>query len=507
MRKCFLLMMTLSLLSTGLWANGQQDDSAAESSDGIVMVELWRDASSNAPMEKDYPQSLTFQEKLGVGIYGPQIAWNGGKDYAQRLRLNIASGKLPDMFQPVFGMEYDLAEQGAIAALDDLLPQYAPTLYNRIPESVWKIVRANSPDGKIYYIPRIVGDLSLTGFIRKDWLDRVGMDVPETISEYEEVLRAFKDNDANENGDPNDEIPTSGRQDASWMDHLFAPFGVAINEGAPLWHEYGGELTFAAVTDNMKAALKWQAELYQEGLLDEETLLNSKKMWDGKVKDNRVGSWFHGAEWVISRLVPIYKVDPEMEVVYLPALKAPGYDGFYSRSSYLGAKFVFSAENEEKVIAGLKILEYLNDPANLVEIAYGYEGVNYKTNDNGDVDRINIPSNVQNPMKPVVTSIESEIAFRFKYITEGELVPLAEMITKVMRDIKNKNVDGQGIPYELYDGYPDIYNNTLYKEYASLIILGSYDMSKFDEFVEKWYATGGDVVTKRIREWYKKSQL
>jgi putative aldouronate transport system substrate-binding protein len=206
MRKCFLLMMTLSLLSTGLWANGQQDDSAAESSDGIVMVELWRDASSNAPMEKDYPQSLTFQEKLGVGIYGPQIAWNGGKDYAQRLRLNIASGKLPDMFQPVFGMEYDLAEQGAIAALDDLLPQYAPTLYNRIPESVWKIVRANSPDGKIYYIPRIVGDLSLTGFIRKDWLDRVGMDVPETISEYEEVLRAFKDNDANENGDPNDEI-------------------------------------------------------------------------------------------------------------------------------------------------------------------------------------------------------------------------------------------------------------------------------------------------------------
>ena len=47
-------------------------------------------------------------------------------------------------------------------------------------------------------------------WINKAWLDRVGMEVPQTTEEFKEVLRAFKEQDANGNGDPNDEIPLSG---------------------------------------------------------------------------------------------------------------------------------------------------------------------------------------------------------------------------------------------------------------------------------------------------------
>ncbi len=41
-------------------------------------------------------------------------------------------------------------------------------------------------------------------------------------------------------------------------------------------------------------------------------------------------------------------------------------------------------------------------------------------------------------------------------------------------------------------------------EYASKIITGEYPIDKFDEFVEKWYASGGEAVTKAAGEWYEK---
>ena len=45
-------------------------------------------------------------------------------------------------------------------------------------------------------------------------------------------------------------------------------------------------------------------------------------------------------------------------------------------------------------------------------------------------------------------------------------------------------------------------NKTLYIEYASKIITGEYNIDKFDEFVEKWYSSGGKAVTETARDWY-----
>ena len=70
-----------------------------------------------------------------------------------------------------------------------------------------------NPDGHIYTLP---GKKPLrpkgcdTPFINKAWLDRLGLEMPTTVDEWYEVLKAFKEQDANGNGDPNDEIPLTG---------------------------------------------------------------------------------------------------------------------------------------------------------------------------------------------------------------------------------------------------------------------------------------------------------
>ncbi|KKL81956.1 hypothetical protein LCGC14_1989560, partial [marine sediment metagenome] len=86
------------------------------------------------------------------------------------------------------------------------------------------------------------------------------------------------------------------------------------------------ELTYSGVTENMKAATAWIAMLYQEGLMDPETLLNSKKMWDGKIVNDQVFSWFHGPQWLAGRIRSIARANPEVEVEYLPALQGSGFE-------------------------------------------------------------------------------------------------------------------------------------------------------------------------------------
>ncbi len=77
-------------------------------------------------------------------------------------------------------------------------------------------------------------------------------------------------------------------------------------------------------------------------------------------------------------------------------------------------------------------------------------------------------------------------------------------------DEAKKNVyygpDNLGMPSTVYEGYEDFMpeNAKLYREWCSKMVVGELDMRAWDEYVKKWYASGGEVVTKRATEWYKK---
>jgi len=70
----------------------------------------------------------------------------------------------------------------------------------------------------------------------------------------------------------------------------------------------------------------------------------------------------------------------------------------------------------------------------------------------------------------------------------------------------SRTIAGDGLPLNIYDGYPDHKNHKLFYEYAVNIITGQWPIEKFDEFVSEWYRTGGDVVEERANEWYERYQ-
>ncbi|MFI3115853.1 MAG: hypothetical protein R3Y12_06925, partial [Clostridia bacterium] len=103
-----------------------------------------------------------------------------------------------------YAMQY--GPYGAFYSLDDYW-DYLPNYSTFLAENPDVVASTVGSDGKIYHIPYIADGITARQyFIRQDWLDTLGLDMPETVEDLEKVLISFRDDDPNGNG-LNDEIP------------------------------------------------------------------------------------------------------------------------------------------------------------------------------------------------------------------------------------------------------------------------------------------------------------
>lgn len=518
----FLIVMLVMIMMTSVVGCSTNQPTKDESTKGeptnnsqksveeeIVDIEVWATNTGFKEVEKGSPLYNFYLEKLGVGIIHPYVEWDGGKNYLNQLNLRIAAGEMPDLFQPEGGKEFELALNGAIVDLTDLLPKYAPNLWNIVPQEVWEVIKSTDPTGKgrIYYVP-VIQSYGLTGgLIRKDWLDNVGLPMPKTQSDYIEVLKAFRDQDANGNGDPNDELPTGGRQEGRWMDHLFNMYGIAMDEGKPDWDIYNGELTYSAVTSNMRDALVFTADLYKDKLMDQETFLNSASDWNGKISGNKAGNYFHFGEQASTHLQNIEQsTGVKADISVLPVIEVPGYEGYVTLKKVRKPRWVVKDnQDEKKLMASLKLLNNLANEDLWDDLNYLVEGMHHEVVDGKRV-LLPIDSNQQNRLFVPYADFGP---LEFK---EHQMISAAKsedmwMIDQNVRNMKDnqqyvKSIAGDGMPESVYENYPDIRNRTLYLEYMTNIIIGKFPIEKFDEFVESWYKSGGEEVTQKARDWY-----
>ena len=102
-----------------------------------------------------------------------------------------------------------------------------------------------------------------------------------------------------------------------------------------------------------------------------------------------------------------------------------------------------------------------------------------------------------------IATLDFQVDLLSTQLTEDREWSVSQAINNVQENQEYvRTFAGDGMPESIYSDYPDIGNRTLYVEYATKIITGEYSIDKFDEFVEKWYASGGEEVTKLAREWY-----
>ena len=178
---------------------------------GITMVCALRDGEYSPDETQLY---LELEEQTGIDISWetyPQSAW------PEKKSLLIASNDLPDAFFGNGVLTSDevvkYGSEGILIPLEDYITEEnTPNLWKIFQEYPEYKSAITAPDGHIYSLMSFEDGYMVTTnnpiYINKAWLEAVGMDAPTTTEEFREVLKAFKEQDPNGNGQA-DEIPFS----------------------------------------------------------------------------------------------------------------------------------------------------------------------------------------------------------------------------------------------------------------------------------------------------------
>ena len=131
-------------------------------------------------------------------------------------------------------------------------------------------------EGKIYGVPKIQiapqNETKYKLWINQGWLENLGIEAPTTTDEFYDMLVRFKEEDANGNGDPDDEIPfiTSTGFGGTANKFLTNSF-VFEGDGDLFLLDEEGHVTTSYLQDGWYEATEYLKKLCDEGLLSPES--------------------------------------------------------------------------------------------------------------------------------------------------------------------------------------------------------------------------------------------
>lgn len=237
-----------------------------------------------------------LEEKANVDIEWEQIY----SDWETTKSTRFASGDIPDiLINATVDSDYT-KYNGLFMELSSLIEENAPNVMQMFEEEPDTRILATTKEGKIFATPKFQGKWPATNtvmFINKEWLDNLGLEMPETFMELKEVLKAFKEQDANGNGNPDDEVPLDfnayGGNNA-WFNSAYSLTNLLGATGIQLtnWGQEGyfaedGKVKCYAVDERYRDFLRFMSELYKEGLINQKALTSDYSTYQSLSRGRR----------------------------------------------------------------------------------------------------------------------------------------------------------------------------------------------------------------------------
>lgn len=313
--------------------------------------------------------------------------WN---DYAEKTNINVewdyydystalekknlmySSRDYPDMVGGWLLADEDIVTYGSdvYVSVEELIAKYAPNITKALDEFPKARATMTTPDGHIYGFG-IMGpqtDCSWISFINQEWLTQVDLEMPQTLDEFESVLKAFKEQDANKNGDFNDEIPFAFYNDPYIYGSMFGAFGRLDNEEHLVFEN--GKVVFTADKEEYKNAVRWLNSLYGQGLIDQEAFTQDSTQYGTKGKSGDVSTY--GVFIDYNGVNAVNQERYEKEYVVLAPLKGDNGTRLWGD----GDKWIFrnqlaitsAAKNPEVIV---RWIDGLYDPDMSYQVCYG----------------------------------------------------------------------------------------------------------------------------------------
>jgi putative aldouronate transport system substrate-binding protein len=256
----------------------------------------------------DTPENNQYTRYLKTTLnIDTQYLWTAASaDYEGKVDLAISSNDLPDAMQVNLRQLTQLVNNDQIADLTDTYNNYASPSVKRMMDSSKGIaLKAVTFNGKIMAIPALTvpDDGYQLMWIRKDWLDKVGLPIPKTVDDIEKTAQAFITQDPGGNG-AGKTIGIVGPQNGGALnaDFLnptngnfgFDPVFFSYHAYPGFWVKGAdGKAAYGSIQPETKTALARLADLYKKGLIDPE--MGTRKDSSAPIAAGTAGIYF--GEW------------------------------------------------------------------------------------------------------------------------------------------------------------------------------------------------------------------
>jgi putative aldouronate transport system substrate-binding protein len=428
--KLIIAAVMISLISTGLYAGGrtQSGGSGTAAVDrnnfnplgtyplvkNKETITILVPSSSLEISGDDMQPTPWYEEKTNV-----HVAWQYAPEpqFKERVNLSLASGEKLDLIigHPWGATGFTQSEIMRLATQRLIVPigDYFDTdsiYFKQNLDAVEGFRQAMTlPDGKIYGLPDMEECLHCAYYgkmwINKIFLQNVGITkYPETLEEFKAMLIAFRDKDANGNGDPNDEIPLMGTATPGFYSsrvdtYLMTAF--IYDDGLNRLFLDNGKVTAAFQQSAFREGLKYLNDLYKERLIsrdsfsvtiDERARINSQKY------ESTIGAIpfeHHGNMGSREAGEPVRWVDYEA----IPPLKGPfgqvaRYDPYLKFRVLLSGRMVPSTSRNPALI--VRWLDYFQSWEGTLSSQFGLKGTGWDDADPNGIGAGGVPATFKN---------------------------------------------------------------------------------------------------------------
>ena len=480
---------------------------------------------SNLPEGNTYEDNAyTRYLRKMLNIQNETIYMESEERYDEVVNIIAKDRTLPDVL--VVSDRETLKELVENDLVEDLTEVFETCTSPRIKEMYESyggdLLDAGRFDGKLMAVPETVIDHGpCLMWLRKDWMDELGLEEPETLEDGFRIVEAFvkKRMGTEEGEEPVGLVCDTdlvGSTSTSYsMDPVFDSFGAHPQR----WVKKDGEITYGSLTEETKKALEYLHELYEKGILDQNFALRASNNLRDLVLEGKCGAFF-GLWWTPNNpLMDMFESNGEAdwEPYYL---QEPSNENVYA--SFRDNKYVVVRKGYEHPEIVMKIISVL------------FDYTRYEAEDAREVNEY-FALNVDPTARPLVINVDyneatyqvteeireamagergtedmSAIARSYfeacsRYLSEPSPSPEDWAAYKSRISAVGLLIDGGYRPAqrnylddtdgELPKSLQDYEKNTFIQ-----IIMGEKPVSYFDTFTEEWYRQGGKELTEQIRK-------
>ena len=489
---------------------------------------------------EDNSYTRFLKDDLNIKVVYDWVA--SSSDYDEKMNLCIGSGTIPEMMNVNATQYRALLKYDMIQPLDQYFEDYASDKLKGFVKSGGEELKKciTNDKGEMMAIPApsmMVGEINEM-WIRQDWLDNLGLEVPRTWDELVTVAEAFVTQDPDGNGE-DDTIGILGPGNSNHINAIGAnqfgldPLFCSFQSYPQYWlQDEDGTVKYGSIQPETRTALEKIQKLYTDKLIDPEMLVRSncqETLLSGKV-GIFFGPWWSGYTFADATLAG----EADWRAYFTPLSEDGNY---YTHMPDPTSKYVVVSKSCKNPEAAFKMISY--------QVANGQ----HWTDDGITSSDMNISDfyplwNAYDNADEIEVSTETlekylageitmdDVDFSQHILLKSDMEAVKELKKEPYDDfsLDKWNLDSDlaktnlprlvsllvgAAPY-VHDKYVPVYNayngqtETMEAKWANLkkmeeetfakIIMGKADISEFDTFVKNWKSQGGDQILKEIND-------